>query len=204
MQRSTILVAITIALASAAIAAEACSFPVITIAGDTSGSGGGTTSSATTGTGGAAMTSSSVSSTSSSSASAVASSSSIASSSSSSSGVPCTLDDDDDKVISWKCAPTDPTKDCADLDSRAFPDAGFQGLPITGEERDGLLWDFNCDVSVQKETTELNCGLGNGCDNVKIGFNGAVACGQMGVLGTCGGALCSFAPSMTSKLQRCK
>ncbi|MFN7133241.1 MAG: hypothetical protein ACK4N5_14275, partial [Myxococcales bacterium] len=60
-------------------------------------------------------------------------------------GEGCTTDSDQDMVVSWKCAPADPTLDCADEDARARPGGGFQPSAIIGERKPGTLeFDFDC------------------------------------------------------------
>ncbi len=83
---------------------------------------------------------------------------------------------------------TDPTAaglDCADSDSRAFPDAGFQSTAIVGTTRPSLnRFDFNCDGNITQQTPVLNCALPCS-DTTTEGYDSAVACGEMGPIGTC-------------------
>lgn len=194
MQRSTMLVTLT--LASAAIAVGACSFPTILIVGDTGGSGGGTTPT-TTGTGSASVSSGTASATSTSTSTAVASGSSA--SASSSSGKPCPQDHDNDHVLSWLCG----GPDCADEDSRAFPGAGFQPTAIVGPERDALVFDFNCDGKEQAQIPK--CALGC-ASTIAPGFEKDVACGVKAPLGTCSGLLCAWVSANPAQMgpQPCK
>jgi hypothetical protein len=204
MQRSTLVVTVAAAIASAAIAAGACSFPTILIAGETSGSGGSTTSTATgatTGTGGAPASASTTSSaTTSSAATSTAASSATASASSSSSGNPCNLDDDGDLVLSWLCG----GPDCADNDKLAYPDAGYQGTPITGQQQNNLPFDYNCDGKQEAETP--TCKLGACPAAGVLAFKSDVPCGVMAALGTCGIVGCNWVPTNppSSGTQRCK
>lgn len=199
MQRSTIVVTVSFAIASAAIAAGACSFPTIIIVGDTSGSGGGTsgsTTGATTGTGGATSSSAS----SSAASSSAASSSVTGSASSSSTGGPCMIDGDGDTFLSWLCG----GPDCADGDKLAYPGAGYQAKPITGVEQDSLPFDYNCDGKQEAETP--TCVL-TACPAAGVAaFKNDVPCGMSGALGTCGIIGCNWMPTnpSSSGTQRCK
>jgi hypothetical protein len=234
--RGNAKIALAVLTAGGITAAMAC-FPEVGFGPDaTSGGSGGapTTSSSTvttSGTGGHGATSSSStasSSTASSSAasssaasssaasSSAASSSTASSSAASSSGASssgsvdagCTIDDDGDGVLSWKCAPADPTKDCADEDGRAFPDAGFEATQILGYGVDAgvkpgtLPFDFNCDGEETKETPP--CVLLQGVCPSGPSFQSDVACGTTDTLGTCNAVLCLWTAGTSLKVQRCK
>lgn len=214
------LVVITAALAAAAIAPIACSFPEIRIAGDTEGTGGASSSSSSSSTLSTSSSTSSTSTTSSTggaggtggSGGAGGSSTSSATTTSTSSGAdggPCALDVDHDQVLSWKCDPTDATLDCADEDTRARPGASFQGSKIMGETRGGTLpFDFDCDGAELAETPVRDCpGSFVNCPGGE-GYQSAVKCGESGAIGHCvpSGLGCAWAANNPAKnlLQRCK
>jgi hypothetical protein len=201
MQRST--TGFILALGATIVAA--CGFPEVFIAGDTSGSGGGTTGSTTTST---ASTGGAGGGSSSSSTSGTTTSTTSSTTSTTSSGGPCTTDDDGDGVISWKCNPADPAKDCADEDGLAYPDAGFEPAPIMGERKPGTQpFDFNCNGAEESEIGVLSCDGLLSCGTA-TGFQAAVQCGDSAPLGHCvasglGCVWAALSPAQ-SPVQRCK
>jgi hypothetical protein len=192
MRRSTIIFAL-----GAEITFAACSFPDVTISGDSGGSsssgspGGPPIASSSASAGGAAASSSTA-----------ASSSHTSSSQASSSSSGCATDDDHDGYLSWTCAPPGP--DCADEDPLAHPGAGFEATPISGPRSPGTQpFDFDCDGVVETETPALDCGT---CDP-RTGFEADVPCGMSAAVGTCVGlVLCSWQANIPTMIvvQRCE